>query len=296
MEWWLFLKIAREIFPKTSELFLSCGAEPLMAQRFPDVLKEVKLAEIPFVAFTTNALLFKEDTVKKVIAAGVNEVYISFDGANEKTFAEIRGGASMKKVTGKIRLINEVKASLSTETPKIELHLTLMRRNIEELADVIDIAHELNVPRVTAFHVYPFKDLDVKEESLENHKDLYNTCLEAAKRRASELGVELEAPPPFAEEAAGPYETGGISNTSGSQKDSQAFRTCILPWTSLMIMADGLLYPCSYWFGGKAFGNLNSHNFNSIWYGPEYRQLRKEIRTGALRSDCAGCPGRQFSP
>jgi len=283
MDWRVFSSIAEELFPRTSGLFLSCAAEPLMAKHVRDVLDVVRQAEIPFVAFTTNALLFDEEMVRKIIESGIKEIYVSFDGATEATFASIRGGASMQKVIEKIRLFNQIKDALSVTSPKIEFHVTLVRGNIEEIEQIIGIARDLRVSRVTALHVHPFPELGLKEESLSNHKELYDACIAGARRRARELGVEFEAPPMFSELAQ--------QDRTLDARDSRD-RICLLPWSSTMILADGDVVPCTLWHAGESFGNLKEQRFWDIWYGTRYRRLREEIRSRRLREQCVRCPGR----
>jgi len=276
----LFLKIAREIFPRTAELFLSCGAEPLIARNLLAMLDVIDRADIPFVAFTTNALLFNEDIARQVIEAGVNEIYVSFDGATEETFAKIRGGASMSKVIEKIQLVNRVKRDCSSAVPKIELHVTLMRSNIREIEKIVEIAHDLELPRVTALHLWPHLGLD--EENLYSHKRLYNECIARARKRARELGVELDAPPQFGtKESDSPYI---------QKQEIGAGQSCRLPWNSTVIRPDGQVAPCSFMYNETAFGNLNEKSFRDIWYGPNYQALREEIRCNNLRDFCARCP------
>ena len=276
----LFLKIAREIFPRTAELFLSCGAEPLIARNLLSMLEVIGRGKIPFVAFTTNALLFNEDIARRVVEIGVNEIYVSFDGATEETFAKIRGGASVSKVIEKIRLLNRVKRDCSTAVPKIELHMTLMRSNIREIEQIIEIAHDLELPRVTALHLWPHLGLD--EENLYNHKRLYNECIAGARKRARELGVELDAPPQFG--------TKESYSPDIQKREVGAGQSCRLPWNSTVIRPDGQVAPCSFMYNETAFGNLNEKSFRDIWYGPNYQALREEIRCNNLRDFCARCP------
>lgn len=280
MEPTLFRKIAGEILPRTSELFLSCGAEPLIARNLLDVLRVIGKAQVPFVAFTTNALLFNEENIREVVSSGVKEVYVSFDGATEGTFAKIRGGASIYRVMEKIKFINGVKRSLSATTPRIELHVTLMRSNIEELEGIIDIAGSLEIHRVTALHVYPFPQLHLEDESLFRHRDLYDDCVKAARERAFRLGIEFDSPPLF--EKAAP------AGACDLREDRNP--ACVLPWKSFVIWPNGNVLPCSFWYEGEPFGSLTESSFQKIWYGPRYQQLRESIRNNILGDNCIHCP------
>ncbi len=281
MEWPLFSKIAEEVFPRTSELFLSCGSEPLMARHFRDVLNVTAKAEIPFVSFTTNALLLNEDNARSVINSGVKEVEVSFDGATEATFAKIRGGASMLKVIENVETLNELKESLSSPFPEVVFHITLMRSNIREISKIIEIAHDLKISSVKALHLYSYPSLGNAEESLYNHKDLYDTCIAAADKRAKELGVDFSAPSPF-----------GKTKHDGRSAIAENFQnsTCIFPWTMMRISTSGSVFPCATWMETEPFGDLNEQHFLDIWHGQQYRQLRKKMRDNKPPGACENCP------
>jgi len=281
MEWKLFSKIAKDVFPKASELFLSCGSEPLMAKQFSSVLNVVGKAKIPFVSFTTNGLLFNEDIAHKVINSDIKEIEISFDGATESTFAKIRGGSSIHGVIEKVQLLNNLKKSLSTNSPEIVFHITLMLSNIEEISNIIEIAHNLEVSCVRALHLYPHAILDIDGESLYNHKELYDKGIMAAHKRADELGIAFSAPPLFEG-----TRSRGRSTISGNSQD----RFCVYPWTMVRISPEGNVFPCATWLEAKPFGNLNEQRFFDIWYGRQYRQLREEIRSNRLPRACKQCP------
>ncbi len=281
MEWELFSKIAEDMFPNASELFLSCGSEPLMAKHLSDVLDVVGKAKVPFVGFTTNGLLFNEDIAHKMVTSDIKEIEISFDGATEATYAKIRGGSSIHKVIENVRLLNNAKKASSASFPGIVFHVTLMRSNIEEVGDIIEIAHDLEISCVRGMHLYPHAALNIDEESLYNHRELYDKSIVAAQRRADELGVDFNAPPLF----GGP-DRGSRSSVSGNSQD----RICVYPWTMVRITADGTVLPCAIWWEAKGFGNLNEQRFFDIWYGKQYRRLREEIRINRLPKICKECP------
>jgi radical SAM protein with 4Fe4S-binding SPASM domain len=256
-----------------------------MAKDFLDMLEVVDEANIPFVAFTTNGLLLNEAVIGKLIATGISVVYVSFDGATPATYAKIRGGASIDKVMNNIRLFNSVKKSLSAQTPAIELHTTLLRSNIEEIEGIIEIAHDLGIARVTSGHLRPYEQMKQEKESLYEHKELFNTCIGLAQKRARELGVHFESPPMFSE-----------SSPSARACDAGASKNklCLGPWNAVVIRADGNVVPCSYWSWTDVFDNIGKSKFSDIWYGLPYQELREEIRNNRPREICARCLGRQY--
>jgi len=250
-----------------------------MARNFSDILRVVGKSQIPFVAFTTNGLLLNEENIQEIISAGVKEIYVSFDGATQGTFGAIRGGASIQKVMKNIRLINHIKQLHSTPTPRVELHITLMRSNIEEVEGIIEIAHSLQISRVTALHFHAFPQLNLDSESLHNHTDISDTCLERARKRAAELNVKFDCPPAFKQAKPAPTRI----------RPNPTKQVCVLPWTSVVIRHDGDVFPCGVWYDGEPFGNLTKSSFSEVWYGPKYQALRTEMREHKLQSVCGRC-------
>lgn len=277
MDWNVFLKISREVFPRAQSLFLSCGAEPLMARHFPDALDVVREAGIPFVAFTTNGLLLSEKIIRKIIDSGVDEIYISFDGAQDATFAKIRGGASLSQLIEKVTLFNDLKETLSASKPELEFHTTLMRSNIEEIADIIQIAHDLRVPRVSAMRLTHSRELAIDEEDLSHHRELYDRCVADAQKKAEELGVEFK--PPMMSE----------TEEAQSAMPSAAAPICLHPWATMVIFPDGGVIPCARGYLNEKFGSFSEDSFEDIWYGVKYSRIRRDIKVGRPQGGCARC-------
>ena len=50
---------------------------------------------------------------------------------------------------------------------------------------------------------------------------------------------------------------------------------CEYPWTSLTVMADGSVVPCTQDYDCEmALGNVNTDSLESIWNGPKYKEFR----------------------
>ncbi len=68
---------------------------------------------------------------------------------------------------------------------------------------------------------------------------------------------------------------------------------CYYGWLSVMIQADGKVYPCCRCY--KPLGNVYEKEFHEIWYGNAYRSFRKEAmdinrRKSSVEScDCNSC-------
>lgn len=73
-----------------------------------------------------------------------------------------------------------------------------------------------------------------------------------------------------------------------SHYDSQY---CEFPWTSLTVMADGSVVPCTQDFDAEmCMGNVNEQSLEEIWNGEKYREFRRWHVTGEFPEGfkCAG--------
>jgi radical SAM protein with 4Fe4S-binding SPASM domain len=56
---------------------------------------------------------------------------------------------------------------------------------------------------------------------------------------------------------------------------------CEFPWTSLTVMADGSVVPCTQDYDIEmVLGNVNEQTLEKIWNGPKYQKIRKMHITG----------------
>ena len=75
----IFTKIAKDIFPKTSKLHLSCSAEPLLIPNLDEYLKIVKRYSIPHTVLVTNSILLKKGMISDIIDNDISELEVSID-------------------------------------------------------------------------------------------------------------------------------------------------------------------------------------------------------------------------
>ncbi|MBU1627449.1 radical SAM protein, partial [bacterium] len=133
----IFKKIADQLFPITSDLTLSCMAEPLLYKRFPDILDEVKNHYFVHSEYVTNGMLLDKIIMEKSIEASIKTVQISFDGAKMETVEKIRKGADYKKIIEKILLFNKIKSAHKVKYPILRFNYVIMNDNINEVVDVV---------------------------------------------------------------------------------------------------------------------------------------------------------------
>ena len=193
-----FEAIARDVFPKTRILFLSCGGEPLMTKRFEDFLEVTGKYSIPYVGYVTNGLLLNENTIRSSIENKVKEITISIDGATKETYEYIRLGGDFEKLMSNLILCKEIFQKVKRNPPSLRFNYTITRSNHHEMPRLVEIARNTGVSQIK-FRIYSDwgGKLDFNEESLAGYERSFNESLDNAKKIASESGIYVIAPQKF---------------------------------------------------------------------------------------------------
>jgi MoaA/NifB/PqqE/SkfB family radical SAM enzyme len=177
-----------------TEIDFSGGGEPLLHQSLVDWIAEAKRAGCK-AGFLSNGSLMDEATASRMIAAGVDWIALSADGARAETFEAIRKGASFETFCRNVRRLTGMRMG---KIPRVMFNFVMMPTNIEELQDIIRLAADLEVDQVN------FKQCDVVRGSEERKYGLFASkanreirqrekALAKARKLARKLGVETTA-------------------------------------------------------------------------------------------------------
>jgi molybdenum cofactor biosynthesis enzyme MoaA len=194
-----FEEIAANIRPFTRKLTLSAAYEPTVSPHFAAILRIAKKYSFPELTFTTNGNAMPESLAECIVDSLVTEVCVSVHAARSETYAHILRGGSLDRVVQNVqRLLNVRNSKGNGRTPRIQFNIALMRSNLPELVEIIELAAQLGVDSVAFRHVIVFEGLDMESESLAHYdKRLVNNCIRHALERAHELGVTIHNSPDY---------------------------------------------------------------------------------------------------
>lgn len=288
-----FERIAEQVFPYSSRVSLSIGTEPLLNRGLGDMLEIVRRFEIPWSYMSTNAQLLRPEIVERMIETRFSSISVSIDAATAPTYERIRKGGRYDRLISNLRDLAERKRRHGVTWPVLNLNYVLMRSNLEEFPDFVDLARDLGAGGIAAMHVTPFEGLDMQHESLERDQERCNQVLDVAEARAESAGIPISLPPRFevapAREAAPIAEDvpiGFALNVDETRRDER----CPFPWHFVGIDPYGNVLPCGWWYRERPMGNVHERPFQEIWHGEGWRELRAEHRRRALRQTCLDCP------
>ena len=264
----MFFDLIGELDQSTS-ISLSSMGEPLTAENFP-VMYDYLNSRGFSIAFCTNGVLL-DKYIEKFVGNPLG-ITISIDGACEETFRKIRG-FSIEKLTGNIQKLNSLKRSEKTDKPILNFTTILSKENIEDLPVLIELASNLEIKTVVAYHRMFYDKSNFEKKSLFFQKKLSDRMHLEAIKIAKNSGIEFLHTPLFQESMIPLAEQKLLDNYIDYEKSFCKWidNTCIVGW-------HGTVFACCY-FDKLFMGNLKYNSFNDVWNGPFYRNLRlKHLR------------------
>jgi MoaA/NifB/PqqE/SkfB family radical SAM enzyme len=129
--------------PGLRHIELQGEGEPLMHPRFFDMVAACRARGIN-VSIITNGSLLTRARADRLVEEGVASVHISLESADHDEFKAIRGGKFSKVVDG-VRLLVERRTSLGKDRPVIGFSVTVLRRTIGAIHDIVALYRELGL-------------------------------------------------------------------------------------------------------------------------------------------------------
>lgn len=182
--------------PEVHTVDLCGGGEPLLN---PHIFEMVRIAKAKGckVGFSSNGTLWTKEATEELVRSGLDFVAFSMDGATSGIYQAIRKGANFNKVIENIAYLKDLKEKLGREKPRVSLVYVMMKENIHELAQFIDLAYHLGGREVIA------KNLDVVLKAQDDHRRLFSCdgvpvgeevkrCIQEARKRAQKKGISLK--------------------------------------------------------------------------------------------------------
>ncbi len=275
----LFEKVAKEAFPPARELTPTVMGEPLLTPYLPRVL-DILLEYSMKMNMVTNGMYLTREMSERLMPH-LLKIKVSFDGASKSTFEGIRRGAQFERVMSNVRRFNSVRERLDRdERPILAFQVTLMRRNIEELPEIVELASSLGVDEVIGLHVYVF-DREFEHQSLLHHREIADAFICRAEDKGKELGVATRFPARFGVggKREGPH---------ADQPPTVRPRLCKFLWRELWVSHTGDVTPCCV-PDRPVMGNLRDSSLAEIWNAVPYRELRGRLASDDPFECCSHC-------
>ncbi len=152
MEFGLFEKIITDAssLPERPSVFFGGFGEPLGHARIADMVALAKQAGSQ-VELISNGILLDEAMADRLVAVGLDRLWVSIDGASPQSYADVRLGDHLPQIIANLERLNA-----RTVKPELGISFVAMKRNIRDLAAVLELAQHLGASRFSLSNVEPY--------------------------------------------------------------------------------------------------------------------------------------------
>ena len=288
MSWQLFASIVDQI-PHLARAVLHGVGEPMLVKNLPRMVRYLK-DRGTYVLFNTNGTVLNDRNGRALIAAGLDELRVSFDAANAESYKAIRGKNFFNRILKNVRAFRELQEREGHDRPRVSAWLTGLRQTVEELPEFVQLAAETGIKEVHLQRLVFFNDDAIGMarpdqalyERLSTEEAAY---IDRATALAKSLGIAFSA-------------SGGASEPGVSLKRADGgspWSLCRRPWTVMYFTANGRALPCCIapfsqrGYENYTLGDATQQSLREIWTGPAYKSFRKALMSDKPPDACAGC-------
>ena len=288
MSWELFVSIVDQI-PNLQRAVLHGVGEPMLVRNLPRMVGYLK-DRGTYVLFNTNGTLLNERNGRALIAAGLDELRVSLDAANAKSFLAVRGKDYFARILRNVRAFRNLQDRDGADRPRVSLWLTGLKETIAELPAFVELAAQIGVREVYLQRLVFFEEhaigLARPDQALyEQMTREEGAHLEAATELARSRGIAFAA-------------SGGASEPGTSLKrhdQGSPWTLCRRPWTVMYFTANGRALPCCIapfsqrGYENYTLGDATQQSLREIWNGAAYRSFRDALLSDKPQASCANC-------
>jgi MoaA/NifB/PqqE/SkfB family radical SAM enzyme len=286
MSWELFSKIIDQAGAVQRVVMHGVG-EPMLVKNLPAMIRYLKARGI-YTLFNTNGTLLTPAKQRELIETGLDELRVSLDAADAKTFLAVRGKDFFNRIVRNISGFTKLQRELGAEKPLVSMWLTGLKETIGQLPEFVRLAAQIGVREVhlqrLVFDEAGFGLARADQALFEHTRAEEQAAVEAAQILAASLGVRLNA--------SGATEPGLSLKASADEKP---WATCRRPWSLMYFTAHGRALPCciapfsARGYENYTLGDATQQTLREIWNSPAYQGFRTALVGDAPPKPCQNC-------
>jgi MoaA/NifB/PqqE/SkfB family radical SAM enzyme len=285
MSWDLFTSIVDQV-PNVTRVVLHGVGEPMLVRDLPRMIRYLKDRGI-YVLFNTNGTLLNARKRREMIETGLDELRVSLDAAEAKTFLKVRGKDYFNRIVRNVGEFTAYQREIGATTPRVSLWLTGLKETIDQLPEFVRLAARLGVTEVhlqrLVFDEVGYGLARADSSLFEATQAEEEALITEARNLAGTLGVTLDA--------SGATEPG----LSLKRQDEQPWSTCRRPWSLMYFTANGRALPCciapfsARGYESYTLGDATQQTLREIWNGADYQDFRESLLGEAPPKPCQNC-------
>lgn len=284
----LFARLIDQV-PGLVRAVLHGVGEPMLVKDLPRMVRRLKDRGV-YVLFNTNGTVLNERNGRALIEAGLDELRVSLDAADAKSYLTIRGKNYFDRIIRNVRAFRALQEREGCEHPRVSAWITGMKETVGALPEFVRVAARSGVKEVYLQRLVFFDKAAVgharpDQALFERLTHEENGLIEEAAAVAHELGVTFSA--------SGAASEPGISLKRSA--DGSPWSLCRRPWTVMYITANGRALPCCIapfaqrGYENYTLGDATQASLREIWNGPAYQTFRAALTSDLPPTACAGC-------
>ena len=305
----LFERVMAELgdLPKPPDITFGGFGEPLAHPQIAEMARQAKMLG-GRVELITNGMLLTPKLSRRLIAAGLDVLWISLDGVTPESYSDVRLGAALPLVLDNLLGFQAEKQFARASNVEVGIAFVAMRRNIADLPELLARSARLGASRYMVTNVLPYTE---------------EMCQEMLYRRAMDILIET-SPSQWAPHVDLPrmdldastrdaiyrLSRGGYNiHLSGDYQGKSMDRCPFVERGVIAVAWDGSLSPClplmhdhtSYLEKRRkrasrrySLGKLGKRALQELWNLPEYVAFRQRVQAFDF-SPCTICGGCDLS-
>jgi MoaA/NifB/PqqE/SkfB family radical SAM enzyme len=288
MSWDLFTAIVDQV-PNLQRAVLHGVGEPMLVKNLSRMVRYLK-DRGTYVLFNTNGTVLNEKNGRALIVAGLDELRVSLDAANAKSYLAVRGKDYFHRILRNVRAFRALQEREGHAKPRVSAWLTGLRETIEELPEFVRVAAEIGVKEVYLQRLVFF------DENAVGHARPDQALYEQLTR---EEAAHLDRASALAKSLGLTFSASGAATEPGMSlkrhDDGSPWSVCRRPWTVMYFTANGRALPCCIApFSQRGYehytlGDATQQTLQEIWSGAAYQDFREALLSDRPPAACANC-------
>lgn len=288
MSWELFTSIINQI-PDLNRAVLHGVGEPMLVKNLPHMIKALK-DRGTYVLFNTNGTVLNDKSGRALIEAGLDELRVSLDASNAKSYLAVRGKDYFHRILKNVRRFRELQEREGHALPRVSAWLTGLRETLPELPDFVRVAHDIGVKEVYLQRMV-FFDQDAIGMARPDQ-----ALFDAMHAEEAHYLSEAEA---IAKSFGMIFSASGAASEPGEslvrEDTASPWSLCRRPWTVMYITANGRALPCCIApFSQRGYehytlGDATQNTLREIWNGMPYQNFREALLSDHPPQACGSC-------
>ena len=298
-------------------IFVLSGGEPLFRPDIFEIAEHATQAGL-IVALATNGTMVDSQVAKKIKAAGIRRVSVSFDGADAPTHDIFRGPGAFDRALQGIHYLRE-------EGIPFQINTTVARHNIHQMPETLALARKEGAAALHLFLLVPVGcGVEIAEEqqiSAEQYEEVLNWMYDAEQEGDIELkatcaphyfrivrqrqaeerrnGLIRQRPASLHRQKQAGGHPGGHPHGNGRHAMNAMTKGCLAGTGVAFVSHRGEVFPCGYL--PLEAGHVRRESFQDVWASaPLFNTLRDPDALGGacgvceFKRVCSGCRARAY--